>query len=181
MSSSSDDERKGKLAQQYCIENWEWLLQQCRSFLKGKGTPNYVDMAQDLAQTVFVLLASVSDERWEQQENRPGYLYKTLTHAANGHYHKTWREVNVDPSDFVNALDRQGQNAADKKKVAQRLEDLRAMCTDEERSLLDSLFEGFKPRAIAANLGISEPALRKRISRLNRKLQQLARNDKDPP
>jgi RNA polymerase sigma factor (sigma-70 family) len=180
MSSSSDDERNGKLAQQYCIDNWEWLLQQCRSFLKSKGAPNYLDMAQDLAQTVFLLLASVSNERWQQQENRPGYLYKTLAHAANGHHHKTWREVNVDPADFNYALDRQGQNAADKKRFAQLLEDLRAMCTDEERRLLDSLFE-FTPREIAANLGITEVALRKRISRLNNKLKQLARNAKDPP
>jgi RNA polymerase sigma factor (sigma-70 family) len=181
MSSSNDDERKVTLAQQYCMENWQWVLQQCRSFLKGKRVPNYVDLAQDLAQTVFVQLASVSNERWEQQKNRPGYLYRTLEHAANGHYYKTWREETVDPSDFMNALNRQGQNAAEKKRAALLLEELRAMCTDQERSLLESLYEDCKYPAIAANLGITEAALRKRISRLNGKLRQLARDDKDPP
>jgi RNA polymerase sigma factor (sigma-70 family) len=178
MSSSSDEVN---LAQQYCLENWQWVLQQCRSFLKGKQVPNYVDLAQDLAQTVFVQFVSVNDQRWKDVENRPGYVYKTIKHTANGHYRKTWKEEAVDPSDFMNALDRQGQHAADTKTVALQVEELLAMCTNEERILFEFLYEGFKPREIAAKFGITEDAVRARISRLNRKLQQLARNDKDPP
>lgn len=181
MSSSSDDERKVNLAQEYCLENWQWVLQQCRSFLKGKRVPNYLDLAQDLVQTVFVQFALVTNERWMNIENRPGYVYTALIHAANGHYYKTWREEPVDPSDVMNALDRLGQHAAGTRTVALQVKELLERCTNDERKLFKLLFEGFDYEEIATRLGITEPAVRKRISRLNRKLQQLLRSDKAPP
>lgn len=132
--------------------------------------------AEDLAQEVFLALS----ERYREVEHARvgGWLYAVAYNKIVDYYrisgHARERILPFDEAGHI-ALPEPGESFTDEDEQA-CFAKLLARLTDDERRLFEAVYTRKTRYAeLAAEYGISEAALRKRVSRLGRKLRKFIR------
>lgn len=133
-----------------------------------------IELTDDVSQSAFLRFAGVSEERKRQIINKEAYLRSIIANVINDHIK---REVlakcqYVEESDYK-LLDNAAITQPDDVHFRVLLEQVLKQLSSDERLLLKFLSLNFKGKELAARLGVSEPAARKRTSRLRVKLKEL--------
>jgi RNA polymerase sigma factor (sigma-70 family) len=157
-------------ALQFCLDNYEWLLKICRSALRVRKFPNYMEDGWDLAQTVCKDCAKLDDELWAKADARQAYIYKRVRWEADRLYRQRNGQPSVALSDENLPPDRPHRN---KLLIALIVSQALSQLSPEKRAMIEAYeFEGLTGDELAARLGITPEALRKRMSRAYRDLRE---------
>ena len=133
---------------------------------------------EELEQVVAFKLRHLKDEKFANLEEPLAYVYrivrnngidllrKTLSRTGNG------RQVSF--SDYKHAWppDKPGTNPEETMVAKLHFEEVWRRCNEEDRQLLEYIFDQVPNEEIAEELGISPVAVRKRKSRLFKKLRE---------
>jgi DNA-directed RNA polymerase specialized sigma24 family protein len=112
----------------------------------------------------------VSDAYWEEEvEKKDNYIQRVISTVL---FDALPPDVENQIVDSENASDKVGQNPTDAYIAAILIKELKEMCSEEEKELLNLMYEEAKGREIAEVLDLSDQAARKRVQRLREKLQQ---------
>ena len=172
--------KEPNLAQRYFLANWKPLLAKYR----------WAGDREDLRQSVLLKLHKYDDEYWtDHVKNLTAFVNTTIKNCANDEFRKNGKQYATD-EDELNRL--QETWLSQEKHILRDPtetyietfsgQELVDGCTDDDRTLLELLYEGFTEKEIAAALGVSYEAVRKRSQRLRRKLRlRIDSGDKDPP
>jgi RNA polymerase sigma factor (sigma-70 family) len=147
-----------------------------RHLLARAKVPNYLDVAQDLTQKGFENCGTVSDETWAGLANPDGYVYRIVRNLVNAACAELLnrREESFDPTVIdQNSYGKPTQNPAEAEESAIFLEEILRHLTDEERALVEMMYQEYTSREMAERLNLTYDAVRQRVFRLRRKLAQL--------
>jgi RNA polymerase sigma factor (sigma-70 family) len=167
-------------ALQFCLDNYDWLLKICRSALRVRKFPNYMEDGQDVAQTVCKDCAKLDDELWAAAADRHAYIFERVRWEANRLYRQRNGRASVLLSEENIPLDRPHRN---KVLIALIVSQALSQLSPEKRAMIEAYeFEGLTGDELAARLGITPEALRKRMSRIYRDLREtLKAGNAGPP
>lgn len=132
-------------------------------------------MAEDIAQTVFLLLAQKAS-KLSHETILSGWLYQTTrfvcSRALRGEQRRRKREETAIAMHLQNAPDPQWQ------RVAPHLDEALARLNETDRhAILLRFFQGERSSAVGVALGLSEEAAKKRVARALEKLRRILSRD----
>jgi RNA polymerase sigma factor (sigma-70 family) len=167
-------------ALRFCKDNYEWLLGICRSALRARGFPNYMDDGEDLAQTVCAQCGSASNDNWAAAESREAFIYTRVRWEANKLYRKRKGEPTTSLEDMTIPADRPHYKQME---TALSLKEALDQLSPEKREIIKaSAFEGLSVQQLAEYLQITPQTVRQRLSRARRELREvLSAADAGPP
>jgi len=180
MKTSGSGGKEPNIAQRYVLDSGKQLFSNYR----------WAGDLEDLRQSVLLKLNDYDDDYWNTHvENLHAYVHTIIRNLAIDTFRHNGNEEPTDESELSPLLEtwlsqkkpflRDPTKTYIDTLIGQKLLN---ECTDEDRTLLELLYEGYKENEIAAALGVPYGALRKRVQRLFRKLRLLMDSgDKDPP
>jgi RNA polymerase sigma factor (sigma-70 family) len=137
---------------------------------------------EELLQVVVFELRHLDDQKFDSLKEPVAYIFKfarfkgidlyrqTLSRTANG------KQVSFNDYTISWLPDKPGSNPEEAMFAKLEFEAIWRQCNDEERQLLEHIFDGLTSQEIAAAMGISGDAARTRKKRLFKKLRS-----KNPP
>lgn len=163
-------------AQAHYLLNRDGIETMFRRLLARAKVPNHLDVAQDLTQKGFENCGTVSDETWASVTNREGYVYTIVRNLVNAACAELLnrREESLDPTVIdQNSFGKPAPNPAETEESAIFLEEILRPLTDEERALVEMMYQEYTSREMAKELNLTHDAVRQRVFRLRKKLAQL--------
>src|SRR5215213_3536849 len=152
-------------AQQFCTENYCWLVNTSQRILRRRG---FADYGEDLAHEVRDRCSGIQDPAWESVKNKPGYVAKIIVREANRLCHQNGHVETRFPIENLPA-----STTAEAMEAAILVREILDKLSGNEQELVELKFQGYGVQEIAKKLGISYVAVRKRISRLMMKMEAL--------
>lgn len=143
-------ERYGRLVNTYCLLRAE-------SLDEARGLHDAVDEA------VWCGVGTLREGYSERQLRH--WLFKVVHHAAVDYHRRRRRHMPLDPS---TPLAESSDEA-----TRELLDDLVGELPEADRSLVHRLLEGYTPRELAQQEGITYAAMRQRLHRIRVKLTQI--------
>jgi DNA-directed RNA polymerase specialized sigma24 family protein len=171
-------------ALEFILQKGKWLEYFCAALLRRWGYPDY--WAQDVAQNVRFNFSREEDEHWAGIEWKDAYVRRAIWREVKKFCEKRPREEAMDQDVLAYiAGETPGGDPRQLLESKERIQWYRERLTKELRDLFDyylmnERWGGFKE--IAADLGISYGAARKRAERLRERMQSLIEeNAASPP
>lgn len=147
-------------AERFCIEHFAWLNQTAKLTALKRGLLGY---EEDIAHEVFKKLRSVTNEAWSRMKYKKAYVARAIINCAND---LTYIDHGSEPL-TDNILT---STPAEAMEAAILVSELYHQLSSSEQDLLELIFQQFSGEEIASELNVSHSTVRKRISRLKRKL-----------
>ena len=132
------------------------------------STHNHYD-SEDIVQDVFVKLWMNKDrQRFESADHLKWWLFRVTTNCVNDH----WRSLMRHPTIPLDEIDEPSVSY----ECFDEMEELHELKPKEQMVLRMYYYEGYSFKEIAAVLGISEAAVRQRLSRARKALKATLSN-----
>jgi len=154
----------GTAAQRFCTDNYSWLVSTSERELNKRG---FRGRGRDLAHDVRDRCGLIDDLSWDAVKAKDAYVARIIINQVNDFCRENadvaQLSVEVIPSTSPKAMD----DAILLREV------LSALSHVEQRIVELHFSEGYSEFETAEKLGLSYGALRKRIERIKRKLNQI--------